>query len=546
MKIRPWMQFCLLGVLALGGCKEKRPSPASSAAPVPASTAAAVKTLHYCIGDEPQDLDPQTVSGTVEHKLFLALFEGLVTPNPQGDTPLPGLAERWTVSDDRLTYTFHLRKNAFWSNGEPVTAQDFVRSYERILAPSLAAEYAYILYILEGAQDYNRGLLKDFSAVGVKAVDPFTLALRVRHPAPFFVHLLQHYAWYPVHLPTVEKFGGRFQRGSAWTRPQNFVGNGPFRLREWLPNQKIIVQRSPNYWDKTNVPLDEVHFHCVVSMDAEERMFRAGQLHVTLQVPLTKLAVYQRERPEVLRVDPWAGTYFYRFNTKRHPLNDARVRRALALAVDRDSLVRNVTLAGEKPAPSLVPPDFAGYTSRHGIRSDVTAAQRLLAEAGYPGGKGFPRIEVNYNTMEKHRIIAEALQQMWRKHLGIDVTLVNEEWRVYMATQAAINFDVQRGGWIADYVDPHAFLEVFQTGGGNNHTHWGNAEYDRLLSESLAAPTNVARHEIYQRMEEILLEECPILPLFYYNYTRLVDTRVLHYRTTYLDDFPFKFVDLKN
>ncbi len=518
--------------LCLIGCAERR-------------SESGLKVLHFGNGDEPQDLDPQVVSGAIEHKLFLALFEGLVAQNPLTDEPEPGVAKSWTVSPDGLIYTFQLRDNARWSNGDGVTAGDFVRSYQRILTPSLASDYAYMLYVLEGAQAFNQGKLDDFTKVGVRALDTYTLELRLRQPTPFLLKALQHYAWYPVHIPTIEKFDALGRRGTAWTRLENFVGNGPFTLKEWRPGQKIVVERAAGYWDRDQVKLDQIHFYPISSTDVEERLFRTGQLDVTYQVPASKLDVYRRERPGVLRIDPWYGTYFYRFNIQKKPLDDVRVRRALALAVDRQSLVQNVTLAGEMPAFSVIPQEVAGYRSSAALVEDVAEARRLLAEAGFPEGRGFPRLEININILDRHQVIAEAIQQMWKRNLGIEVGIVNQEWRVYMATQNAISFDIQRGGWIADYMDPHVFMDMWITGGGNNHTHWAKPEYDELLGSALGAPSQEARYDIYRRMEGILLADMPVMPLFYYVHSRLVDEKVLHYRTTPMDDFPWKHVDLK-
>jgi oligopeptide transport system substrate-binding protein len=506
---------------------------------------AAPKTLHFGNGTEPQDLDPHTVTGVPEHHLLDALFEGLVVPSPESDHEvIPGVAEKWETSPDGRVYTFHLRANAKWSNGDPVTAADFVKAHKRILTPSLAAEYAEMLYLVAGAEEFHKGKTTDFEQVGVKAVDEHTLRYTLRQPTPFFIRTLVHYSWYPVHMPTVEKHGGLEKKGSRWTRVENFVGNGPFVLKAWLPNQKIVTERSPTYWDRANVKLDELHFFAVDVLDTEERMFRSGQLHITNEVPRSKLATYRRTSPDVLRIDPYCGIYFYRFNVSKKPFDDVRVRRALALSIDRESLVRNVTAAGETPAYHVVPPDVGGYKSEHKLSANLAEARRLLADAGYPGGKGFPKAEILFNTSEKHRAVAEALQQMWRRNLGIEVGLYNQEWKVYLDAQDTGNFQLCRAGWIADYVDPHVFLDLWRTGGGNNDTRWSNAEYDRLLGTALTAPNNEARYAIYQQMEKILIDEVPILPIYFYTHPRLISPKVKNYRTTYIDNYPWKYVDL--
>jgi oligopeptide transport system substrate-binding protein len=324
---------------------------------------------------------------------------------------------------------------------------------------------------------------------------------------------------------------------------ENFVGNGPFRMTQWRQNQKLVVVRSPTYWDREHVKLDEIDFEPIEATETEEHMFRTGQLDVTYDVPLSKLASYRKNSPDLVHTAPWCGVYFYRFNLERKPLGDIRVRRALALAIDREQLVKDVTLAGEEPAYALIPPNTAGYISQYHLHSDIAEAKRLLAEAGFPDGRGFPHLDLSYNTFEKHRVIAEAIQEMWRRTLGIEVTLSNEEWKVYEADQKAMNFDIQRGGWLADYLDPHVFLDEWRTGGGNNFTHWGNPVYDHLLATALDAKTTEARYAIYNRMEKIILDEVPIIPLFFYNQSRLINPKVKNFRITPLDNYPWKFVD---
>lgn len=537
---------CLIATLILAtlvtSCKK---APASADSGATAAEGNALKILHYGNGAEPVDLDPHVVTGVVEHRLILALSEGLVSEDPDLKI-VPAVAERWAISPDGLVYTFHLRASAKWSNGNPVTAHDFVGTYRRMLTPALGGEYAYMLYHVVGAEDYHRGKLTDFTQTGFKALDAGTLQLTLRQPTPFLLHALNHYAWYPLPIDVLKKFNALALKGTPWTRAQNFVGNGPFVIKEWKTNQKLVVERSPTYWDRANVKLDQIHFYPIESIDTEERMFRTGKLHVTNEVPLSKIATYRRDMPESLRIEPYNGVHFYRFNVKRKPFDDVRVRRALAMAVDRESLVKNVMLADEKPAYHLIPPGVSGFTSEHRFTADVAEAKRLLAEAGYPDGKDFPAVDLLYNTSEKHRIIAEAIQQMWRQNLGITINLYNQEWKVYLDAQHTQNYQLQRAGWIADYVDPHVFLDLWETGGGNNDTNWGNPEYDRLLKSALAAPNDTARYAIYQQMEKILLDEMPIMPFAFYTRARLISPKVIGYHTTLLDNYPWKHADIKN
>jgi oligopeptide transport system substrate-binding protein len=538
-------------LLAAAGAGCSRPATAEKVgATTPAATApgSAGRPMIWRVGNgsEPQDLDPQTVTGVPEHKLLMGLFEGLLAENPRDLSPEPGVAERWEVSPDGLVYTFHLRADAKWSDGTPVTATTFVRSYQRILTPALASEYAYMLHYVRNAQAYNEGKLADFSQVGFRAVDDRTLQVTLHARTPFLLKIIaSHYSWYPVPIHVIEKFGGLARKGTAWTRKENIVGNGAFVLQDWRPQQVIVLARSPTYWDRARVRLDEIHFHPIENQDTEERMFRTGQLDMTYELPLAKIDVYRREFPEQLRIDPYLGIYFYRFNVTRPPLNDRRVRRALALAVDRESLVKNVVRGGQQPAYGVSYPGTAGYTPAARLGGTPEDARRLLAEAGFPAGRGFPRLELLYNTSQNHRLIAEALQQMWRRHLGIDVTMRNEEWKVYLDTTDARNFDLQRGGWIADFVDPHSFLEIWTSTNLNNDTGWANADYDRLFRAALAAPDEAARYAAYQQMDALLVEELPVLPIYFYTHICAVSPRVQGLYPTLLDNHPYKYVWLE-
>jgi oligopeptide transport system substrate-binding protein len=540
--IRNVLLGCLLGALvALTGCGRREAAPS----PAPAPPGPRLKTLNFGNGAEVQDIDPQIVTGIPEHKIVTALCEGLVAEDAHDLHPVPGVAASWDISPDGLVYTFHLRDNARWSNGDAVTADDFVRSYQRILTPELAAEYAYMLYNhVVGAEDFHAGRLKDFSKVGIKALDPRTLEIRLLHRTPYLLSSMTHYAWFPVHLATVEKFGGLTRRGTGWTKPGNFVGNGPFVIKEWRPNQVFIVERSPTYWDRDAIKLDQIAFYPVDNLDTEERMYRTGQLHVTYEIPTAKIDVYRREDPASLHTDPFLGVYFYRFNVKRKPFTDVRVRRALAFAIDRESLVRNVVRGGERPAYAMSYPDNNGYTPRALLTGTVEDAQRLMAAAGYPRGEGFPTVELMYNSQQNHRLVAEAIQQMWRENLGINVTLSNREWKVYIDAQRTRNYDIQRAGWIADYADPHVFLDLWQSGGGNNDTGWGSTDYDRLLAEALKAPNDTERYVFYQRMDRILVNEVPVMPIYYYNRVHLVSPKLRGYYPTLLDNHPWKGVDI--
>lgn len=479
-------------------------------------------------GGEPKSLDPHVVTGVIEDRILSALFEGLVNLDLETLKPIPGVAESWSISDDGTVYTFHLRQDARWSNDNPVTAHDFAYAWERILTPALAAEYAYMLYVIRNAEAYNTGAIGDFSEVGVKAPDEHTLEVTLRAPTPYFLSLQIHFAWYPVHRPTIERFRAFTDRNSPWIRPENFVGNGPFRLREWSPNARIVVTKNPAYWDRDNVRLNEIWFLPYSNALTEERAFRAGDLDLTYTVPYAKIAVYQHEHPELIRIDPYLGTEFIRFNTTRPPFNDARVRRAFSMAIDRETLVNRVMRGGQKPAYAFVPPGTAGYTSTYRVAYDPPAARELLAEAGYPNGGGFPTVELLFDTGDNQRIYVEALQHMWKEALGVDVALRNQDHKTWLTSMISLDYDLARSFWIGDYVDPSNFLEMFYANSGNNRTGFASKEYEALLRRAAYAIDDSERNDLYRAAEELLLSDAPIVPVYFHTRPYLKSPRVLN------------------
>ena len=505
------------------------------------------QVLHLGNGTEPQDLDPHIVTGVTEHNIISALLEGLTSENPETLEPVPGMAEYWAISADGLEYTFFIREDARWSNGDPVTAEDFVWSWRRMLSPALAAEYAYQLYPIRNARAFNKAEIEDFSEVGVKASDQKTLVVELENPTPYFLSLLTHYSTFPVHPPTILKYGAMDERGSAWTRPGNFVGNGPFLLTSWRLNYLIEVVKNPYYWDADTVQLSAIRFYPIDNIQTEERMFRTGALHATSTTPSEKIQIYQDEAPQLISISPYLGTYFYRFNVTRPPLDDPRVRMALSLAVDRAAIIQSVTKGGQLPAFSFTPPNTKGYYPPPNVIShDTERARKLLAEAGFPGGKDFPKLELLYNTSDGHRRIAEAIQQMWKKSLGIDVQLANTDWKVYLSRTNQLDYDISRAGWIGDYPDPNTFLDMMLSDGGNNRTGWRNSEYDDLINLAATISDQQERYETFARAESILDREAPLLPIYTYTRVALIDPSVKNWFPNILDHHPYKYVYLQN
>jgi oligopeptide transport system substrate-binding protein len=501
--------------------------------------------LHVGNGTEPQSLDPHIATGVPEHHIISAVMEGLVAKDRKTLMPKPGVAESWTISDDLTVYTFKLRRNARWSNGDAHTAHDYAWSWWRALQPALGNQYAYMLFPIDNAQQYYEGDISDFDQVGVKALDDYTLQVTLGNPTPYFLQLLDHYSLYPVHQATILKFGDADERGTRWTYEDNLVGNGPFQLSEWKINRRIEVQKNGYYWDVDNVRLNNIIFYPTDNVTTEERMFRAGQLHITSSIPADKIQTYKDANDLSLRIAPYLGTYFFRININTPHLSDKRVRRALGMAIDREKLTKNILKGGQIPAYAITPPGTVGYYADTDLTFDPSAARTLLAEAGYPDGANFPVTEILYNTNEAHRKVAVAIQQMWRENLNLDLELLNQEWKVYLQTESSGNYQISRAGWIGDYVDPNNFLDMFLCDGGNNRTGWCNPEYDNLILE--VAPTMTSHEErlaIFAKAEKMLLDDMPILPIYTYTSNYLINSAVKNYDSNLMNHSVYKDIFL--
>ena len=555
--------------------------------------------LHFGNGSEPQGLDPHIVTGVPEHHLLISMCEGLTIANPRGGENLPGVAKEWDISSDGKIYTFYLNKNAKWSNGDPVIADDFVWSWMRILTSSLGSQYPDMLYYLKGAKEYhswvplevlqsnhqddtkklnklkslkiselspgdideldtlsksiasiqsdieNHKPKPSFDSVGVKAINDHELMVELKNPTPFFIRLLSHYSTYPVHKETVLAHGSIDDRNGQWTRPGNFICNGPMNLKSWELNKQITVEKNPLYWDADKVRLNEIRYYPVSNESTEDRMFRAGQLHVTNVVPLEKCPVYIENNNPNLRIEPYMGTYFYRVNTLHPVLKDKKVRLALAYALNRNQIVDKVSKCGQKAAYSFTPPGSAGYEPDTEIPFDPTLARSLLAEAGYKDGIDFPVLEVLFNTQEGHRKIALAVQQMWQENLGISVQLVNQDWKVYLAREMTGDFQISRAGWIGDYEDPNTFLDILRPNRGNNKTGWENEEYDQLLELANSTNERSLRYEYLMEAERLLISEMPIIPIYTYVRQYQLSSDVKGWYPNLLDTHHPKFIYLE-
>ena len=535
--------FCyypLLGVylFLLGSCS----------APSNVEKAIDEKILHFGLGSEPQYLDPHLANSVSAHNVIIALIEGLVSEDPKTLKPVPGVAEKWDISEDGLVYTFHLRKNAKWSNGDPVTAHDFVYSYKRILNPELASQYASMLHGLKNAREYHEeGLSWDEAKVGATAIDDYTLQLTLENPTPYFLELLNHYSWFPAHPPTIEKFGAFDKQGTAWTRPGNYVGNGPFTLSDHKVNSVIEVKKNPLYWDTQTVSLEGIRFYPIESADTEERAFHSGFLHLTQTVSPDRIDFLKENHSDLIHFESYLGTYFYRFNVEEPPFDDVRVRLAFNLATDRQAIVEKVTKGGQLPARCFTPPGTGGFSPESRFRFDPKKAKSLIQEyLTEKGLESLPKIELKYNTSEGHKKVAEALQGMWKNHLGAEIQLLNMEWKVFLSTIAKRDFSLARAGWIGDYVDANTFLHMWRTGDGHNNTGWSSTRYDELLELAAQESDTQKRFSYFEECEKLIAENAPILPIYFYVHVTLRSPTVKGWHPTLLDHHPYKYVRLEN
>lgn len=484
-------------------------------------------------GAEPKSIDPGLADESAGIELAHNCFEGLTAYAARTLAPEPGMAERWELSPDGLTYTFHLR-NAVWSDGRPVTAHDFVYAWRRALSPELASQYAYQLWYLRGAQAFNEGREKEPSTVGVRAIDDRTLEVRLERPTPFFLFLTSFVTYAPVPRQAIEA------HGRLWTRPGKIVVNGAYLLTDARLQDSMTLEKNPRYWNAADVRIGRVVALTNDSDHSVMSLYRTGQVHTTSpNSPPPLAAVPSLRKFRDYSEHPFLSIYYYWFNTRKPPFDDVRVRRALAKAIDKRRIVETVLQGLNEPTWGMVPDlfrDVTGYRPpvTEADRHDPAEARKLLAEAGFPDGKGFPSTELMFNSGgDGHRLVGEAVQAMWKRELGLEVSLVNLEWKVMLSEMISGNHQIARSGWQADYPEPSTFLTVFLGDGGQNMSGWKSAEYDRTLTEALSEPDPTRRNALYARCERILLDAMPVIPVYTYSKSTLN-----HPRLGGLDDNP--------
>lgn len=526
-------------IIAATACSKSSPVATHDTVTTPAKHQESVtqKYLRMTLDNEPTYLDPGLSSEASGVQVAQNLFEGLLTPDARTGKPMPGVATSWKVSKDLLTYTFELRKDAQWSDGTPVTAHDFVYAWRRVLKPETGSTYAFALYYLKNAQALNMGEITNAAQLGVRAVSDHQLEFVLEAPTPFILDWVSRWVYAPVPRHVVEKHGAK------WTLPEHIVSNGPFVLESWSPHKEIILAKNPRYHASSSTTLDGVHFHTIESRETALKMYRAGELDVAWNVP--EIKVPSLIGTEGFVMHPFLAADFFRVNTTRAPFTDVRVRQALALAIDRETLANKYLQKMKIPSAALVPPGVGDYESPQGLQFNPERAQRLLAEAGYPEGKGFPEVTLDYNTNETLKLMAQVVQQMWKQHLGVTVKLQNQEYKTLISKTTELDYDIIRSRWIGDYVDPNTYLELFTSSSSINNTGWKSEDYDTNLSQAMRAVDPIQRLSLMHRAESLLLNSAAVIPLYVHTKAYMKHERVEGFYPDIIDYHPLQHVRIQ-
>jgi oligopeptide transport system substrate-binding protein len=505
----------------------------------------AEKVLNWNIGSEPLTLDPQLNRALDGGSVINNTFEGLF--RYKGNKIVPAIAESYQVSSDGLTYTFKLKKTN-WSDGSPLTASDFEYAWKRALDSNTGSEYAYQLYYIKGGRDYHTGTGKRES-VGVKAIDDDNLEVVLEVPTPYFLDLLTFFTYMPIKQSVVEAS----QDGNWAIDPKAAISNGPFILSEYRKGNKLVLVKNKHYWQADAVLLDRINAYMIVDESTMLTAYNSGELDIIDSILASELPRIHAETDSLI-TNPTIGTYFYAFNTRVKPLDNVLVRKALSLSIDRKAIVESVTKAGEIPASGFTPPGLydangdvfqkvAGDYDTKPSAADLDTARKLLAEAGFEDMTQFPKLDIVYNTNETHKIIAEAIQYMWQNNLGIEVTLTNQEWAVLQETKQLGNYTIAKAGWFGDYADPMSMLEIMTSSNAINTTGWSNADYDALI-EAAKRETGQQRFESLYKAQAILMQELPIMPIYYHTDQFLVSDRIANYEKSAMGLWYFGNTDI--
>jgi len=509
----------------------------ATALPTRAEELAENQVLRIGNGTEPQTLDPQLSENVQDGNIERDLYEGLLVLDKEARTQ-PGVAESWSVSPDGLVYTFKLRDTAKWSNGDPVTAEDFAWSWRRAVNPATGSKYAFLYYPIKNAEDIALGRNKDLEALGVKAVDAHTFEVTLKAPTAYFPSLICHARFLPLNRAVVEKFGNQF------TRAGNLVGNGAFLLKEWTPQSRIVLVKNPNYWNSAHSKLTEVDYFPIENENEELKRYRAGELELTNNVPADQVEFVRQNLPNELKITPFLGIYYYGFNLEQPPFKDnPKLRRAIALVIDRKAITDQILKTGETPLYSWVPPGIPDYRQQpmsfaeESMEQRIAEAKQLYQDAGYGPDKPLT-VELRYNTSENHKKIAIAIASMLNRSLGIKVSLANAEYKVLLEDikQKKVT-QMFRGGWIGDYVDPNTFAEFLQSDAPLSGTGWNNPEYDKLVKTAAVTIDPAQRLDMLEQAEKLVVTDLPVVPIYSYVKKVMVKPYVIGYEPNVLGWF---------
>lgn len=500
------------------------------------------RILYIGAGSDVTTLDPHLVQSSPDSSVIKALFEGLVVPDPKTLESRPGVATHWDISGDGRVYRFYLRKDAVFSDGYPIDASTFIDSFKRVLSPAVAAPYVNFMFFIEGAEDYYYSESRNFADVGIKAIDSHTLEIKLENPLPYFISALQYPVFFPVPMHVLERLGNPYERNYLWTKPENIVSNGAFVFEGTRPNDATVVKKNESYWDANQVQLNGIVFKSTQSALIDERMFKGGLIHKTSTVPALKMESYVNARPPEFYHGPMYGTFYLHFNVTHPTLSDPRVRQALSLSIDRKAITDSILKGGQIVANGIVPPDDTGFESSVKSEFNPEKARELLRQAGYPNGEGFPSLTLLYNISNDREKICTAIQHMWKRHLGIDIKLMSQEWKVFLDNQDKLNYDISVRAWLGDYIYPTTFLELFMSNNENNGTGWKSDEYDRLMRSALMQTDVHKNLSILAKAEKMVIDEAPITPIYYFTKGFLLDTRVKGIHQNLTEEIVFKQV----
>jgi len=487
------------------------------------------------IGSEPKTIDPTLNNAVDGATMIIHAFEGLTKLDENGQV-VKGVAEKWDMSEDGTKFTFYIREDAKWSDGQPVKAQDFVYSWRRALDPATGAEYAYQLYYIKNGQAINEGKMPA-EELGVVAKDDKTLEVTLESATSYFLELTAFPTLFPLREDAVSK------DPDGWaTKPETYIGNGPFVLASWEHDSEIVFKKNENYYAADTIKPSSIKFMLIADDNAALAAYRNDEIMLADSIPTEEIPALQQSGD--IKIDPQLGTYFYVLNVEKAPFDNVKVRKALSLAIDRQYIIDNIAQGNQIPAGAFVPfavpdveanPDFRTVgkdyydPSAEAYENNIKEAQKLLAEAGYPNGEGFPQVELAYNTEGGHLAIAEAVQEMWKKNLGISIKLTGQEWKVFQDTRQTGNYQIARHGWLGDYNDPMTFLDMWTSYSGQNDARWKNADYDKLIETAKVSGDRAERMKAMHQAEDLLMGEAPIIPVYYYTDVYVVKDYLKNY-----------------